>query len=488
MADTSNLTQFLTDVATAIKNKKGTTNKIPAANFDTEISSIETGGKVKLFNTVAEMNASTDNKDGDIALIYGINPVEPNTTGFAANTLILPEELPADITLDNSNFHIGESGYGPYIANFSVGTYSGTQELSISQIEMGMGGMSYEIYSRKSDTETWKRYNYNSYNYGSILYLDNIPIIKEQGYQNGEYTVKPTAVVANTSATIWNYIKFANINTIEVYQYTANNTSWHPCRSKMNIDASNLKKDKVMLGGEGLITGTYTLDMSKRACYNTVQAIAGSSLQNASALITNTENAIVCYNPDVKFGDKRFFIYNNRMSQGMGAYGSVYFDDPDTVLTYSSDTVAIPTGGKFFKDEDNTDTLYKNCAACNEYNNDYNSPTIQDIKNLSIITSLGDTNASSYGYYTYGNGFMITNCKVVNSDGVVLQEAGPKASTTLKGQHYINIFGERVEGTYEQPMTTEEYNTASNTADKILGTIDNTEIPDTEVKGEFGED
>ena len=43
MADTSNLSNFLTDVANSIRNKKGTTEEIPAANFDTEIASIETG-------------------------------------------------------------------------------------------------------------------------------------------------------------------------------------------------------------------------------------------------------------------------------------------------------------------------------------------------------------------------------------------------------------------------------------------------------------
>lgn len=43
MADTSNLSQFLTDVAGAIKEKTGKTEKIPAANFDTEIKAIETG-------------------------------------------------------------------------------------------------------------------------------------------------------------------------------------------------------------------------------------------------------------------------------------------------------------------------------------------------------------------------------------------------------------------------------------------------------------
>ena len=43
MADTSNLSEFLTDIADAIRTKKETTEEIPAANFDTEILSIETG-------------------------------------------------------------------------------------------------------------------------------------------------------------------------------------------------------------------------------------------------------------------------------------------------------------------------------------------------------------------------------------------------------------------------------------------------------------
>ena len=43
MADTSNLTNFLEDVADAIREKKGTSDEIPAANFDTEILGITTG-------------------------------------------------------------------------------------------------------------------------------------------------------------------------------------------------------------------------------------------------------------------------------------------------------------------------------------------------------------------------------------------------------------------------------------------------------------
>lgn len=42
MADTTNLTNFLEDVADTIRTKKGTQDLIPAANFDTEISGITT--------------------------------------------------------------------------------------------------------------------------------------------------------------------------------------------------------------------------------------------------------------------------------------------------------------------------------------------------------------------------------------------------------------------------------------------------------------
>ena len=60
MADTSNLSQFLTDVASAIKTKKGTTDKIPAANFDTEIASIETG--IDTSDANATVNDITEGK------------------------------------------------------------------------------------------------------------------------------------------------------------------------------------------------------------------------------------------------------------------------------------------------------------------------------------------------------------------------------------------------------------------------------------------
>ena len=54
MADITNLSNFLGDIASAIREKKGTTEPIPAQEFDSEIASIETGVDTSDATAVAE--------------------------------------------------------------------------------------------------------------------------------------------------------------------------------------------------------------------------------------------------------------------------------------------------------------------------------------------------------------------------------------------------------------------------------------------------
>ena len=62
MADTTSLTSFLNDVASAIKSKTGDSTAIPASQFDTKIRSIPTGGTYETINRTI-----TDN--GNITLL-----------------------------------------------------------------------------------------------------------------------------------------------------------------------------------------------------------------------------------------------------------------------------------------------------------------------------------------------------------------------------------------------------------------------------------
>lgn len=60
MARTDNLNNFLTDVADSIREKKGTTELIPASEFDTEIDSISSGVDInEYFTSAQDGNAGT---------------------------------------------------------------------------------------------------------------------------------------------------------------------------------------------------------------------------------------------------------------------------------------------------------------------------------------------------------------------------------------------------------------------------------------------
>jgi hypothetical protein len=95
MARTDDLENFLTDVASAIKTKKGTTDKIAAENFDTEIASIDTlnGEEISVIPAI---------KSQEITPSDGKNAITKVTVGAVTSTIddnITPENIKKDTVI-----------------------------------------------------------------------------------------------------------------------------------------------------------------------------------------------------------------------------------------------------------------------------------------------------------------------------------------------------------------------------------------------------
>lgn len=98
MARTDTLTNFLTDVASAIKDKKGDDAAIPAANFDTEITNLPSGGgdNTALISLIDRTATSFEIPEGTIVI----------GSSVFSNYILL-----TSITIPNSVTNIGDYAF-----------------------------------------------------------------------------------------------------------------------------------------------------------------------------------------------------------------------------------------------------------------------------------------------------------------------------------------------------------------------------------------
>ena len=116
MARTDSLCHFLTDIANAIRTKKGTQNTISPENFDTEIGSISGGGStptdIYKASSIANMVALQNTSEHDLCVVLG-KKQERITRQFTSGTISFPNSvvLPSAISRSYSTSISGDDSY-----------------------------------------------------------------------------------------------------------------------------------------------------------------------------------------------------------------------------------------------------------------------------------------------------------------------------------------------------------------------------------------
>ncbi len=139
MARIDSLTNFLTDVAAAIKAKKNTTDNIPAANFDTEIANLPSGDDTLLKGLI-------DRSSTHVTIPDGVTTIGANVFNnyYALESVTIPDSVTyisysafincgiKSITIPDSVTTIGYSAFSSCTGLTSITIPDGVTEISYS--------------------------------------------------------------------------------------------------------------------------------------------------------------------------------------------------------------------------------------------------------------------------------------------------------------------------------------------------------------------
>lgn len=240
MARTDTLGNFLTDVADAIRTKKGTNETILASDFDTEIENLPSGGATGLYRkeTVEEMNAIENPNEEDICIVSGTT--EEN---ISPDSVFTKATIPASFTISKAALKSVEfrSSDGNEYLRINMKTFFGNDTIDIRT-----STASKTITFTKSGTTRTR-----SDSEESETFIFSSPLLPYD--------------VANWVDDMGNYAMVEVSNFTGIFEYDG--TTWNYFDVGSTVSANDIVTGEKAYSNNGVLTGTFgtisTLDEFK---------------------------------------------------------------------------------------------------------------------------------------------------------------------------------------------------------------------------------